>query len=249
MKRLAPILAYCLPLLCLAATDTPMWQRNHGAWEAVVRVSKENPYYDFGDFRAVTNGLVTLTFPHEEATNVVWLVEYDFYNSHSGNSIVAERKSYSWRFVGIERVWPVPEPMAWTNDPNSLIFKTNANMRAMIKDNFNTRWDYTSFTPIRTNVVDITRRPIVRCGDLPCRFGVPATITVNLPYTDLMELLPLDWPDTHIHVRTGFDGYLLLRFDEDEMRLTIKRLLPEMLPYERPNRNIRVNIDDLLNGV
>ena len=62
-------------------------------------------------------------------------------------------------------------------------------------------------------------------------------------------MLPLDWPETYTRVRTGFDGYLLIRFDEREMRLTIKRLLPEKLPYEHPRRNIRVLRDDLLNGV
>lgn len=81
------------------------------------------------------------------------------------------------------------------------------------------------------------------------RFGVPQTITADLPYTDLLEYLPADWPATKIRVRTGFDGYLLIRYDERENQLTIKRLLPEKLPWERRPRNIRVSREDLLYGV
>lgn len=91
--------------------------------------------------------------------------------------------------------------------------------------------------------------PRVDCGELPCRFGVPQSIVVNPPYTDLMELLPLDYPETYIRIRTGFDGYLLIRFEEAEMRLTIKRLLPEKLPYEQKPRNMLILRDDALNGV
>ena len=247
MKRLAFLLAVCLSFA--ARADTPMWQRNNGAWEAVVRVSKENPYYDFYDFRAVTNGMVTRYFPHQETTNVLWRVDYDFYNRHSGNSIVAEKKSYSWHFYGLERIYPVPEPMSWTNDTATVAWQTNHFAEAVAKDNGNIRYDYTAWTVVRTIVTDVTPKPVSYSGDLPCRFGVPQSITVNPPYTDLLEMLPLNWPETYIRIRTGFDGYLLLRFTEDEMRLTIKRLLPEILPYEHPRRNIRVLRDDLLNGV
>lgn len=246
MKRLAYLLAICLSL---AARAELMWQRNHGAWEAVVRVSKESAYYDFYDFHGVTNGIVTVTYPHQEETNVLWRVDYDYYHRHSGNSIVSERKAYSWHFFGLERVYPVPAPMAWTNDTATVTWQTNHFAEASVKDNGNQRYDYTAFTVVRTNVVDVTPRPLFYSGDLPCRFGVPQSIMVNPPYTDLMELLPLNYPETYIRIRTGFDGYLLLRFNEDEMRLTIKRLLPEKLPYENKPRNIRVSRDDLLYGV
>ena len=246
MKHLVYLLAICLSF---AARAELMWQRNHGAWEAVVRVNREAAYYDFYDFRGVTNGMLTITFPREEETNVLWRVDYDFYNRHSGNSIVAERKSYSWHFYALERVYPVPAPMAWTNDVATVAWQTNHFAEVVAKDNGNIRYDYTAWTVVRTNVVDVTPRPIVKTGDLPCRFGVPASVTVNPPYTDLLEMLPLSWPETHIRIRTGFDGYLLIRFEEAEMRLTIKRLLPEKLPYEQKPRNMLILRDDALNGV
>lgn len=246
MRRLF-LLAICLSYAAFA--DVPMWQRNNGAWEAVVRVSKADAFVDVGDFKGVTNGLVTVHYPHREETNVQWRVDYDYYSKHSGNSIVQERYMYSFYFYGYERVYPPPAPMSWTNDANTVTWKTNHFAEHCISDNNNVRYVYTAFTPVRTNVVDVTRPPIVVADNLPCRFGVPATVTVDLPYTDLLDLLPLDWPDTFIRVRTGFDGYILLRFTEDEMRLTIKRLLPERLPYEQTPKNIRVRLDDVLNGV
>ncbi len=247
MKRIVCLLAICLSFA--AHADTPMWQRNHGAWEAVVRVNKEEAYYDFYDFHGVTNGIIAVTYPHQEETNVLWRVDYDFYTRHRGSSIIAEYKHYSHAFYARERIYPVPDPMAWTNDLNTIAWKTNHFAEACAKDNGNIRYDYTAFTPLRTNVVDVTPRPISYSGEFPCRFGVPQSIMVNPPYTDLMELLPLDYPETYIRIRTGFDGYLLIRFEEVEMRLTIKRLLPEKLPYEKKPRNMLILRDDALNGV
>jgi hypothetical protein len=247
MKRLVYLLAICLSFAALA--DIPMWQRNNGAWEAVVRVNKEAAYYDFYDFRAVTNGMLTITFPHKEETNVLWRVDYDVYTRHRGTSLVTEYKQYSFAFYAIERIYPVPDPMAWTNDLNTIAWKTNNFAEAEAKDNGNIRYDYTAWTVVRTNVVDVTPLPISYSGNLPCRLGVPASVAVNPPYTDLLEMLPLNWPETYIRIRTGFDGYLLIRFEEAEMRLTIKRLLPEKLPYEQKPRSMYILRDDALNGV
>lgn len=250
MKRLVYLLAICLAFAARAESRILMWQRNHGAWEAVVRVSKEEPYWTFGDFRAVTNGLVTRYFPHQEETNILWRVDYDFYSKYSGNSVGAERKAYSWRLYGYERVYPVPAPMAWTNDPATVAWQTNRLAANCAQLGGNIRYDYTAFTVVRTNVVDVTPQPIVGSGELPCRFGVPESVTVELPYADILEPLPLNYPNTVIRVRTGFDGYLILRLDgPDEMNLSIRRLLPEKLPYERTPQNIRVSLDDLLHGV
>ena len=246
MRRLTLLFAL-LSITAFAETHV-MWQRNHGAWEAVVRVSKDEPFWDFGDFRGVTNGLVTKHFPHREETNVLWRVDYDYYSKHQGNNVGVERFVYSYFCFGYEYIHPPRDPLAWTNDLSTLIWQTNHLVEACVRDNGNQRYDFKTFTPT-TNVVDVTRPPVVVSGGLPCRFGVPAAVTVDLPYTDLLEMLPLNWPDTFIRVRTGFDGYILLRFDENEMRLTIKRLLPEKLPYERNPRNRRVSRDDLLNGV
>ncbi len=90
MKRIALLFAL-LSFSALAESRVLMWQRNHGAWEAVVRVSRGQEYYEFYGFAGVTNGLVTQYFPHKEETNLLWRVDYAFYNRHSGNSIVAER--------------------------------------------------------------------------------------------------------------------------------------------------------------
>jgi len=246
MKRLVYLLAVCLSF---AAHAELMWQRNNGVWEAVVRVSKEEPVWEIGAFSAVTNGYVLRVFPRVEETNVLWRVDYDVYSMHNDNSIGAERKAYSHFFYATERIYPAPEPMSWTNDMNTIAWHTNHFAEAVLNDDYHIRYDYTAFVVVRTNVVDKTRPPAIVTGELPCRFGVPQTITVDHPYTDLLEMLPLDWPETYTRVRTGFDGYLLIRFDEREMRLTIKRLLPEKLPYEHPRQNIRVLRDDLLYGV
>lgn len=249
MKRLA-LLFTLLSLSVFAEGRIFMWLRNHGAYEAVVRVSKEQEYYEFYGFTGVTNGLVTRYFPHEEITNVLWRVDYDYYSKHQNNSIGAERKAYSYFFYATEQIYPVPDPMSWTNNPATIAWQTNHFAEVCANDNGNQRYVYTSFTVLGTNVVDVTRPPITYSNDLPCRFGVPASVTVNLPYADILELLPLNYPETFIRVRAGFDGYLLFRLSgPDELNLTIKRLLPEKLPYEKKPRNIRVSRDDLLNGV
>ena len=248
MKRLA-LLFLAFSISVMADSRVFMWQRNNGAWEAIVRVSKEQPYYEFYGFSGVTNGLVTKHFPHQEETNVLWKVDYDYYSKHYGTSTGAERYMYSLSCYGYEYIYPPRDPMAWTNDLSTIIWQTNHLVEACVVDDWKQRYDFKKITPIQTNVVDVTHPPIVISGELPCRFGVPATIVVDLPYTDLFEMLPLNWPDTFIRVRAGFDGYLLFRFDENEMRSTIKRLLPERLPYEQTPKNIRVRLDDVLNGV
>lgn len=227
MKRLVFLLAICLSF---AAHAELMWQRNNGVWEAVVRVSKEEPVWEIGDFRAVTNGLIR-TVETIVSTSVVFRVEYE-----GGRESVSDKGVSSW----YSERW---HDFAVNYDGfGGLVAVTNR---------LAGRFDACTFldiSPVKTNI-SVKTIPHQFSGDLPCRFGVPQTITVNPPYTDLLEMLPLDWPETYIRIRTGFDGYLLIRFDEREMRLTIKRLLPEKLPYEHPRRNIRVLRDDLLNGV
>lgn len=217
MKRLF-LLAICLSFAALA--DIPMWQRNNGAWEAVVRVSKDELFWDFGDFRAVTNCVQTY-YTSVTTTTTVWRVDY--HREYTGNN----------NAHGVEN-WHV-----FTHDldacTNHLASPPYFNFSCTV-----------SFVEDRVKTV-VT--PHSRTVDVPCRFGVPASISVDLPYTDLLEMLPLDWPGTYINVRTGFDGYILIRLDENEMRLTIKRLLPEKLPYERTPQNLRLRRDDVLNGV
>lgn len=229
MKRLVYLFAICLSL---SARAELMWLRNNGVWEAVVRVSKEAAYYDFYDFRAVTNGYI--------------------YTAGSTNHYVESRAHITWSYWARNAGSPTsyrPD----TSGPYSTMHDWNITTDAI--DAHTNRLaqaaNFRSIDSVEWYDVPVTQivPPRVRCGDLPCRFGIPRTITVNPPYTDLMELLPLDYPETCIRIRTGFDGYLLLRFTEDEMRLTIKRLLPEKLPYENKPRNIRVSRDDLLNGV
>ncbi len=229
MKHLAYLLVICL---AFAARAELMWQRNHGAWEAVVRVSKESGYYDFYDFRGVTNGYIytagTTNHYVESRAHITW--SYWMRNAGSSSSYRPDTNG------------PYNTAHGWNVTTNTIDVYTNRLAQAA---------NFRSIDSVEWYDLPITQivPPRVDCGDLPCRFGVPQTIAVNLPYTDLMELLPLDYPETYIRIRTGFDGYLLLRFTEDEMRLTIKRLLPEKLPYEHPRRNIRVLRDDLLNGV
>ena len=217
MKHLF-LLAICLSIAAFA--DIPMWQRNNGAWEAVVRVSKEEPYWEFGDFCAVTNCVKTY-YTSVSTTTTVWRVDYhrEFTSNNNVN--------------GVDN-WHV-----FTHDLDAC---TNNLAKSPYRN-------FSCVVSFSTNRVKTVVTPHNRTVELPCRFGVPAAVTVDLPYTDLLEMLPLNWPDTFIRVRTGFDGYILLRFTEDEMRLTIKRLLPEKLPYERTPRNRRVSRDDLLNGV
>ena len=248
MKRLT--LLFALFSFAARAETQVMWQRNNGAWEAVVRVSKEQAFYEFHGFSGVTNGLVTRYFPHEEITNVLWRVDYDHYSKHDGNSIGQERKHYSHSFYAIEQIYPVPDPKAWTNNLGTIAWHTNHFAENCIADNNNIRYVYTAFVPLKTNVVDVTHPPIVVSGELPCRFGVPASITVDLPYSDKLELLPSSWPETFIRVRAGFDGYLLFRLaGPDELNLTIRRLLPEKLPYERTPKILRLRRDDVIGGV
>ena len=229
MKRLACLLAVCLSF---AARAELMWLRNNSVWEAVVRVSKEAAYYDFYDFRGVTNGYI--------------------YTPGATNHYVESRARITWslwlRNAGTTQNYrpdttgPYGTVRGGYVTPNTIDAYTN---------NLATRVNFRSIDSVEWYDVPVTQiiPPRVDCGELPCRFGVPQTIVVNPPYTDLMELLPLDYPETYVRIRTGFDGYLLIRFDEREMRLTIKRLLPEKLPYEHPRRNIRVLRDDVLNGV
>ena len=229
MKHLVFLLAVCLSF---AARAELMWQRNDGVWEAVVRVSKEEPVWEIGAFSAVTNGYVTIpgTTNHyvESRAHIAW--SYWRKNAGSVNNFRPDTSgpyytchSYNYTADTID---------AFTNG-----LAERADFRAI---------DAVEWYDVPVIEIIPARRT---CGELPCRFGVPQTITVNPPYTDLLEMLPLDWPETYTRIRTGFDGYLLIRFDEREMRLTIKRLLPEKLPYEHPRRNIRVLRDDLLNGV
>ena len=226
MKRLF-LLAICLSFAVFA--DVPMWQRNNGAWEAILRVNKEDAFIDVGDFRAVTNGIVH----HVETTvttTVLYRVDYVGRRLLTSGSSAGQYHVEAWRdFARGETGF------------GSLDFVTNALIAKFDTVTMNIQ-------ALSTNVAShsVDRQTT---GDLPCRFGVPATVAVDLPYTDLLEMLPLDWPDTYIRVRTGFDGYLLLRFDENEMRLTIKRLLPEKLPYERTPQNLRVRRADLLYGI
>ena len=227
MKRLVYLLAACLSF---AAHAELMWQRNNGVWEAVVRVSKEEPVWEIGDFRAFTNGYVRAV-ETIVSTSVVFRVEYE-----GGRETVSDKGVHSW----YSERW---HDYAVNYDGfGGLVAVTNR-----LAGRFDT-CTFLDITPVKTNI-SVKTIPHQFSGDLPCRFGVPQTITVDHPYTDLLEMLPLDWPETYTRVRTGFDGYLLIRFDEREMRLTIKRLLPEKLPYEHPRQNIRVLRDDLLYGV
>ena len=246
MKRLVYLLATCLSFA--ARADDLAWQRNNGVWEKVVRVSRGVDYVSHG-FRCATNGIVTRYFPHQEETNVQWRVDYDYYSRHSGNSIGAERKLYTWRLFGLERIYPVPDPMAWTNDMATVAWRTNHFAEICANDNGNQRYVYTAWTVIRTNIVDVTPRPRTGEGKFPCRLGVPSSIVVTPPYDDLLDLLPLSYPETTIRVKVNFNGYLLLRFFDDDNRLQIRRLLPERLPYEQKPRNMLILRDDALNGV
>ena len=229
MKRLALLLTL-LSFAALADTHV-MWQRNHGAWEAVVRVSKDEPFWNFGDFCAVTNGYIAIPASTSTVVKTYAHVTSSFWLGNAGTS-----SNYLPDTSG-----PFYYRHTYNLAPDDVAAHTNSlALHADFRAIDGVEWYE------KTNVV--VSPPGVVTGELPCRFGIPATVTVNLPYTDLLEMLPLDWPDTFIRVRTGFDGYILLRFTEDEMRLTIKRLLPEKLPYERTPRNRRVLLDDVLNG-
>ena len=229
MKRIALLFA----LFSLSAlADTPMWQRNNGVWEAVVRVSKDEPYWEFGDFHGVTNGYIYIAgytnYYTETRIEVVWT----YWTRNAGTS-----SNYR------------PD----TSGPYATIHSYNfseATLPAYTND-LAQKAQFRSIDSIIRHEVPCSQYvpPKVLCGELPCRFGVPETITVDLPYADHFELLPLSWPDTVVRIRCGFDGYLLVRFEESDMQISIKRLLPEKLPYERTPQNIRVSVDDLLHGV
>ena len=226
MKRLF-LLALCLSFAALA--DVPMWQRNNGAWEAVLRVSKDEAFVDFWDFRAVTNGIVHYV-EATATTTVLYRVDYVGASLITTGSHAGSYYRENWHAFAHGETGP-GGLVAVTNALNSKFTDLTMDIQALS-------------TNVASHAVDHQMS-----GDLPCRFGVPASITVDLPYTDLLDMLPLDWPDTYIRIRCGFDGYLLLRFDEREMRLTIKRLMPERLPYERTPKNLRLRRDDVLNGV
>lgn len=202
MRRLAYLLAACLPFAALAAPPT-FWLRNDGAWEGVARVSRTSPGYSLGTLHITTNALVRVPETNVVETGTAEVV-YESRGIRNGQAFVRTNS------LAI----PIVLLAEYTNtvahgEGQTLLRVTEHSLPA----------------------TNITSRTVQT--SLPGRLGLPHSVLVNLPYTDLLDPLPLDYPETYIHIRTGFDGYIHFRFDEADGRMTIKRLLPEKLPYER----------------
>jgi len=80
------------------------------------------------------------------------------------------------------------------------------------------------------------------------QIGVPQGYTVSPPHTDLLEVLPASYPEQHVRIRVGFTGYVLVRFDLRELRLTIRRMAVEPLPTERRPKVRRYLKEDVEHG-
>lgn len=191
--------------LSFAALAAPptFWLRNDGAWEGVARVSRTAPGYSLGTLHITTNGLVRIPETNVVETGTAEVV-YESRGIRSGQAFCRTNSA----------VVPLFDLAEYTNnlihlDGHTLLRVTEHSLPA-------------------TNVTSRTVQT-----SLPGRLGLPHSVLVGLPYTDLLDPLPLDYPETYIHIRTGFDGYIHFRFDERDGRITIKRLLPEILPYER----------------
>ncbi len=224
MRRLACLLAVCLPFAALADgidirehSAIPFWQRNDGAWESVMRVDRGCDGYSIGAIRTTTNGLV-----RAESTNVtevgMAIVRYESVGVSSGRAFCRTNETRC-------PLWQLP---SYTNE---IVSNDGVTILSVVEHSV-----------LATNIA----ASLVQ-AELPCRLGVPESVFVSLPYADLLDKLPLDYPATKIHFRTGFDGYVLIRFEEGEGRITIKRLLPDKLPYERKSK-IRVYGADAVHG-
>ena len=170
MKRLVYLLAICLSF---AAHAELMWQRNNGVWEAVVRVSKEEPVWEIGAFSAVTNGYIAVP----ASTNIHIVnkahVTWSRWSRNAGTGS-SYRPDTSGPYMTIHAYNLTADTIdAYTNNAAA-----NLDFRS-IDD---VEW--------RSDAIIQVSPPSVACGDLPCRFGVPQTITADLPYTDLLEILP-----------------------------------------------------------
>ncbi len=199
-------LAYLL-VICLpfAALAAPptFWLRNDGCWEGVARVSRASPGYSLGTLHITTNGLVRIPETNVVETGTADVV-YESKGIRDGQAVCRTNSA----------VVPLLDLAEYTN--------------TVIRGEGQTLLRVTEHSLPETN---ITSRFVQT--SLPGRLGLPHSVLVSLPYTDLLDPLPLDYPETYIHIRTGFDGYIHFRFDEADGRMTIKRLLPEKLPYER----------------
>ncbi len=217
MRRLFRLLAICLPFAAALAAPPTFWLRNNGAWEGVARVSRTSPGYSLGTIHVTTNGLARVSDTNVVETGTAEVV-YESRGIRNGQAFVRTN------FLAISIV----------------LLAEYTNTIAHLEDH--TLLRVTEHSQPETN---ITSRFVQT--SLPGRLGLPQSVLVGLPYTDLLDPLPLDYPETYIHVRTGFDGYIHFRFDEADGRMTIRRLFPEKLPYERKT-NIRVIDGDHAHG-
>lgn len=226
--------------------------RNDCIWEQIYRVSKSASHFDIYPVEAVTNAVL------DHVPGAVWYTNHVVSVRRSGSTqTVVTNAVPGWYIPRVETNWWVEVKFTQTQAstkfptwhrtvwiPADSSYTSSTNFIAVT--NLIARSEYTSmdatyckfvswdspFTPGSAVITRYEKSPAY-ITELPVRLGVPQSVRVSLPYEDILEFLPDGYPTTRIHAVAGFDGYIIIRFDERTNKLTVKRLFPEALPYEK----------------